>query len=453
MTIDVVKFAETLLRYQNKPVKLYPFQKDFLRSVNILTDRCAVKKGRAIGMSWCTAIAIVYAALTNPECRIAICSRTKEQSGWIFSHCCRFFRGSEILRNDVDEHRSKTDELRLLNGSLIVHRSCGWRAENLRGFHCEGNGSLIFDESAAISSVAIENMYPAAAGGAGIIHVSTPKAPIGEFHRVCTSDPDFKVIHLPSTISPRITKRDLDLWKRIYSPSRYRNEVMGEFAQGEDMVFDSDSIDRAIDDNLPLFDPDRAFTNYDRDKNYVYSLDISRIGADRWALMIGEVNEDANSLIVRAYHSWAGSRHEDSSMNTVITDNPDTIIRDLLDYSHRFYPLKIYADATSNEYFCHTLSNKYNLPVEEIVWSTQKKQRMIEHLASCLRAGKVKIPRDADITEQLLNFAYDKKKMEDDSERRIYLAGDDDYVSSLAMLAQSISWETHDEFVEYISLI
>jgi hypothetical protein len=447
-----VKFAETLLTYQGKPLDLYPFQREFLRSVDWLHDRVAVQKGRAIGASFMCSIAIVYAAFIHNDARIAIISKTKEQSGYIFEHVCRFFRASPILADYVNEQRSKTDELILSNGSVVVHRTAGHRGDNLRGFHCQGRGALFLDESSSIPSIAIENLYPAAVG-CGIFHVSTPKQPAGEFYRVCTRDPDFRVLKLPSTISPRITPQDLALWKRIFSPSRYRNEVLGEFAAGEDCVFDADSIDRAIDDTLPLFDPHSGFTNFDLEANYVYSLDISRIGADRWALTIGEVDSLDNSLRVVAYQSWMGSRHEKDSPNAVLTDNPDDIIRDILGLAHCFYPLRIYADATSNEYFCHTLAHRHNLPVEEVVWSTTKKQRMIEHLASCLRAGKVKIPRDDEIIEQLIDYAYDLKRMEDDSDRKIYLAGDDDYVSSLAQLAQAISWETDSEFVEYLELI
>lgn len=450
--IDPVRFAETLLVYQGKPLTLFKFQKEFLRSTDWLLDRLAIQKGRAIGASFMCSIAITFAAFVNDDARFAIISKTKEQSGYIFEHVLRFFYSSPILSEYIDKRKTKVDELHLTNGSIVVHRTAGHRGDNLRGFHCQNRGAIFFDESSSISSIAIENIYPAAVG-CGIFHVSTPKQPSGEFYRVCTSDPDFKVIKLPSTISPRITDKDLRLWKRIYSPSRYRNEVLAEFAAGEDSVFDADSIDRAIDDSLPIFDPDRGFTNFDLDANYVYSLDISRIGADRWALTIGEINDDENSLRVVAYHSWVGSRHEDSCINAAITDNPETIIRDILGYAHLYYPLKLYTDSTSNEFFSHTLLHRHKLPVEEIVWSTTKKQRMIEHLASCFRADKIKIPRDEEIIEQLINYSYDLKRMEDDSDRKIYLAGDDDYVSSLAMLAQSISWETDTAFCEFLELV
>lgn len=450
--LDPARFAETLLTFQGQPLRLFDFQKSFLRSIDWLHDRIAVQKGRAIGASFMCSIAIVFASFVHDDCRIAIVSKTKEQSGYIFEHVRRFYESSPLLAKYIDRPKTKIDELHLTNGSVVVHRTAGARGDNLRGFHCQGRGALFLDESSSIPSIAIENIYPAAVG-CGIFHVSTPKQPSGEFFRVCTNDPDFRVIRLPSAISPRITEKDLRLWQRLYSPSRYRNEVLGEFAAGEDAVFDPDSIDRAIDDTLPIFDLDRGFTNFNLERNYVYSLDISRIGADRWALMIGQIDDLENSLRVVAYHSWAGSIHAGDGINAEITDNPETIIKGILGYAHCFYPLKIYADATSNEFFCHTLRHRHNLPVEEVVWSTVRKQRMIEHLATCLRADKIKIPADKEIIDQLQNYAYDLKRMEDDSDRKIYLAGDDDYVSALAMLAQAISWETDTESCEFLELI
>lgn len=449
---DPVIFAESLLTFQGKALSLFDFQQDLLRSVDWLTDRICIQKGRAIGASFLCSIAITFTAFVHNDVRIAIVSKTKEQAGFIFEHVRRFYESSPILSKYIDRNKTKVDELYLTNGSIVVHRTAGHRGDNLRGFHCQGRGALFLDESASIPSVAIQNIYPAAVG-CSIIHCSTPKQPSGEFHRCATEDPDFRVIKLPSTISPRITSKDLALWKRVYGPSRYRQEVLGEFAAGEDCVFDAESIERAIDDALPLFDPDRHFTNHDPEKNYVFSLDISKIGCDSWVLTIGDIDETSNSLTVVAYHVWAGSRHEGEGLNVTLTDNPNTIIDDILWYAKRYHPIKFYADATSNEFFCFTLANKYNLPVEEVIWSTTKKQRMMEHLASCLRADKVKIPNDDDFVTELLTYAYDTKRMEDNSDRKIYLSGEaDDKVSSLAMLAQAISWDEGTEWVEYLEV-
>lgn len=448
---DPVTFCESLLTYQGKPLRLYNFQKNLLHDVDFLNDRICVLKGRAIGASFLVAVACCFYLFCFNDIRLGVISKTERQSGWIFEHTCRFLKSSPILSRYIDRSRTKVDELWLTNGSMMVHRTAGVRGDTLRGFHVEGRGAVVFDESSSIPSKAIETIYPSAVG-AGIVHVSTPKQPSGEFHRCATADPDFRTIKIPSTRSPRITERDLALWKRIYSPSRYRNEVLAEFSAGEDCVFDAESIDRAIDDSLPLFDPDKPFVNWDRERNYVYSLDISRIGADRWVLTIGDVDDHENSLRVVAYHSWAGSMHEDKGLNAEITDNPSDIISGLLQYARRFYPIKVYADATSNEFFCHTLRHRYNLPVEDVVWSTSRKQRLMEHLASCFRADKIKIPNDEELIDQLLNYSYDTKRMEDDSDRKIYLAGDDDMVSSLAMLAQSISWDEGSEWCKYLEV-
>lgn len=355
-----------------------------------------------------------------------------------------FFRTSPVLRKLIDTKNTNKDDLYLVNDSKVITRSAGqMRADTLRGFTIGGFGFLCFDESSFIPKEAIQNTYYAAAGGCGVVHCSTPFRPIGAFFDACRSKL-FKHFHVPCRLSPRITADDFALWREQMSPAKYANEVEAEFSQGEDAVFDPDDIQRAIDPELPLFPG--PFQG-DKDASYIYSLDPSRIGSDKWALTIGRLDKGVLSVV--AHHAWLGTIHTESGAEYCdFTDDPDSIIETILRYHKErdFHCVRFWCDVSTNEYFAHRLQNKYLLPVEPVQWSTSKKEKLISHLNTCFQVGRLKIPDTDAMRRELLAYAYDWKKMQDHEQRKLYLAGEDDWVSSLAMIAQSISIKKEYDF-------
>jgi hypothetical protein len=189
----------------------------------------------------------------------------------------------------------------------------------------------------------------------------------------------------------------------------------------------------------------------DESKNYHYSLDVARIGRDRYCLTIGEIDADGVMRIV-AYDSWAGTAQRKKKQECRFTNNPDEIIGCILDYHHAkgFHATKVYVDATSDPYFCEALTKKL-LPTEPIQWSEAKKERLISHLESSFRARRLKIPNSPTMKQELYAYAFDVERMKDRQERRLYLASDmDDHVASLAMLSQSITLKNRKGYSKLI---
>lgn len=437
---DPATFCTALLRFQGKPFRLYGFQKDIIRETDFLHDKVCIRKGRQVGGSLFVAAAICYYAFTREDLSIILVSKTQRQSGWIARYVREFFESSPYLRKTIDKKRSRLDTLVLNNRTEVYNVTAGHSGATIRGVTCKGNGFLCYDESAHVPTTAVENLYPLATGDCGIIHCSTPAQPSGAFWRACQSKL-WKTYKIPMMKSPRVTKNDLALLRESMSPSRYRTEVLAEFASGDDVVFDAQSIEGAIDDSLPLFSPGCKFQG-DKTKRYTWSLDVSKIGNDSWVLTIGHEVDKTTKIV--AYHVWAGKRKwSGKEINAELTDDPNDIIRTMLKYREQFPPTKVYVDTTSNEFFAFELLNKYLLPVEGICWSMKKKELLIEHLATCFRAGRIRIPRDSDMYSELIAFSYDLKRMEDHSDKKIYNGGEpDDFVASLAMLAQSITAES-----------
>lgn len=449
---DPAHFIESLIRFQGEPVRLYDFQSEIARNIDIMHDRCCIQKARQIGGSLLVAWMIVHAAYTNNDATFIIVSRTREQATFIAQYVRESFENSPLLAELINKKKTTKHDLRLKNGSVILDRTVGDDASNLRGISCRNKGALIYDESAYCPSSATETLLHVC-HNAGLIHVSTPRRPYGAFYDACKNS-DYRVYKIPATQSPRITAEALEKLRQELRPSQYRTDVLAEFAAGENAVFSAESIDKSIDDEIPLFIADEF--NFDNGfpwtpttHGYYYSLDVARSSSlDPWVLTIGDYARDNNSLQVVAYCSWAGSRSKHH--NVVTTDDPRRITSDINEFRKRFPCLKFYVDATANEYYADDLHNTYLYPVEKVIWSQTRKQLLLEHLSTCLDAEKIAIPNDPTLVQQLIDFTYDTKRQPDDSMKRIYLAGNDDHVDSLAMLAQVVTTEPKYSNIDFV---
>lgn len=448
---DPVVFIETLLRFQGEPFRLYEWQKKIAWETELLSGRIALQKARQVGGSLFVASLIVFASFVNNDATFIVVSKTAQQATFIARYVREFYEGSPELRKLIDRKKTTKHDLVLKNGSLIKDRTAGIDADNLRGETLSSRGCLVLDESSYLTPNS-QNTLVHIAHNAGILHCSTPRRPHGAFYEAC-KNPSYKTYKVPAYESPRITPEAIAELQRTLRASQFRTDVLAEFAAGENAVFDSEKIDDCTDHELPIFDANGFdfgdnFPFQPENKNYAYSLDVARSSSiDRWVLTIGEYDRNQNTLSVVAYCAWAGSRSKHE--NSIVTDNPNSIISDIIQFRDHFPCYKFYVDATANEFFADHLQNEFLFPVEKVLWSQVRKQLLYEHLATCFRAEKIAIPHDPTITRQLSDMAYDLKRMEDDSERKIYLAGDDDYVASLAQLAQVITTEPKYSKVDF----
>ncbi len=261
--------------------------------------------------------------------------------------------------------------------------------------------------------------------------VSSPRWKTGFFYDCCTKKPlGYDVIKVPLSACPHWSAEQIEDKRRKLTPGAFAMDCLAEFHQGENRVFPDEDIFRAVDESLPLFSPGCTFVNPYPDRSYSFGFDISKIGCDKWSLMIGDFA--SNHLTIRAYHNWMGTKHSTSGYNATYTDDPNEIQRTVVEYAKTFRPHRVYCDGTSNEYYCHELLNKCLLPVEQINWSA--KEKIIEHARTCFSAGRISIPNDPDLINELLSYSYDIEAMKDGESRILYIGGgDDDEVSALAM--------------------
>jgi len=450
---DPVQFVESMIRFQGKPVQLYDFQKEIIGSVDVLHDRVAIVKSRQVGGSLLCAWMIAAAAYMNPHATFLVVSKTQEQSVFIYKYIRDAFEQSPLLAPMIDKRNSRKHDLVLKNKSVIHARTVGDDATNLRGWALSSNGCLCVDEASFVKSSAHETLLHIT-HGAGILMCSTPRRPYGFFYSAVNSD-EYKVFRIPATRSPRIKADDIERLKKELTASAYRNDLLCEFCAGDAAVFDSTAIDKAIDYDIPIFDAERfsfqddAFPWEPTTHGYFWSLDVARSSSlDPWVLYIGRYDRKNNTLHIVAYCAWAGSRSK--ARNVITTDDPRSILRDLNEFRKRFPPIKVYVDSTSNEWWADCMHNDNLYNVEKVVWTQTRKQLLLEHLSTCLSAEKIAIP-NSELVQQLIDMSYDRKRMEDDTERLIYLGGSpDDHVDSLAMLGQVVTTGKKYEQISFV---
>ena len=439
-----------LLTYKGKKFEPYSyqdklFQYDFTRP----QTRVCLQAARQVGKSIGAAIAIIFSAITSDFSDYYIISRTRDQASIIYSYIVDFIRENSWLTIFVDAVYSRVKRLVFKNGATITSKTVGVEARNVRGFHLT-SGAVVYDEAAYISSTSISAIQ-AMTHNAATLMVSSPRYKSGSFYDCCTNpELGYDVIKVAMMDCPHIPKFKIDEYKKSWSMGTYQNDVLGNFSQGENNVFDPADIENGIDDTLPLFFDGCTFTG-DPDKNYLWSMDVSMLGHDAWTLMIGDLDKNENVLSVVAYHNWHSKSQKELKWNSTYVDSEVAIIEQLLEYRKTFKPVKFYIDATSNPFVASHLLQKYLFPVEPVKWSLQKKEYLMENLNTCLRARKIRIPEDEELLDELYNYSYEPVERETDGEIvNRYRAGTDDKTSCLAMLCQSIPIDSHVQSLDYI---
>lgn len=448
---DPVWFAHNIIRYKGKPLELHDWQIRFCRETNFLTDRIVLRAARQVGKSLLVSFLAAFYCATVSHTTVFIFSRSWEQAGNIFGYVRRMFDESPELRKLLEHNRKH--EILLTNGSRIQHRTAGIDGQGCLGFSCENNGSVILDECAYVRAEAAQNILPIARN-AGLVLVSTPHRPHTFFQACCESD-DFKRYHVPAMQSPLYSREHLERDKRILPAHKFRTDCLAEFAVGgSEAVFSTEAVESAVDPDLPLFDPHGLLPVGDRDRNYVWSLDPSRLKNDLCVFAVGEYDLRENAISVVAYHVFAPKNQADSQYAPVATfcDDPDQVIEIIGRYGSRFHPVTFYIDSSNDTYYAREFAKKL-YPVNELNWSDSNKERYIEHLSACFNAGRIRIPNDFVLLDQLLSYSYDLEQRKDGSERKRYMSGADDFVDCLAQLSLHCTVTGVKEWEDFIECV
>jgi hypothetical protein len=201
-----------------------------------------------------TAVLAAHSAIFNPGSLILLFSKAQRQSSELFGKI------AGIYKQITDGPRLDSDNLtscRLSNGSRII--SLPGDGDSVRGFSAPS--MCILDEAAYISDDLYSAIRPMLSVSDGrLILLSTPHGKRGAFYRAWT-DPgeEWERIRVTAAECPRIPEAFLENERQTLGPQVFAQEFMAEFVDNEMSVFSSESIEAAIDPELPPLDITLAF--------------------------------------------------------------------------------------------------------------------------------------------------------------------------------------------------
>lgn len=238
-----------------------PWQRDALDSP---TSRDALLAARQTGKGEVLTVRGLHRAAYFPGSVVGILSPSLRQSVRLL----RRIRRSLWLTPHVTALNHASTSLLLSNGSE-VHAWPGSRPDLIRGDTLD---LLLCDEAAWVSDDAFAAAMPmlTMTNGAAVL-ASTPGGPDGLLFRIFNPDAypyaddadlsdddadDWHAVKVTAAECPRYTPRALATLARTLGDTRYRVELMCEWADADDAVFSSDEVRRilglpAVPDRLP----------------------------------------------------------------------------------------------------------------------------------------------------------------------------------------------------------
>ncbi len=225
-----------------------PYQKEALQCS---AKRRVMRWGRQLGKSEVLVIAILFAVCTHRDFNVIIVTPYQSQIDMLFKRLEGIIKNSAALSNSIKRNvKAPNFQIELHNGSCIKGFTAGTKsggnADAVRGNTAQ---MLVLDEmdylnSADIASVlSVITNYP----NATVWISSTPTGKHEKFYEICHS-PMYKEIHHPSTINPLWDKDVEAFFKGELTSIQYDHEILANFGEQEQGVYQGQYIDTAMDD-------------------------------------------------------------------------------------------------------------------------------------------------------------------------------------------------------------
>lgn len=228
----------------------------FHRPYQSLMLRCRSKRkvfrcGRQIGKSETLCIAMLHGMFTNSNFKIVVIAPFQAQIDLVFGRLVQLIRANTVLSNSVIRNvKAPNYTVELKNGSRVIGFTAGSRsgqgAASARG---QSATMLIFDECDYLvpddvdAALAIITNYPEAT----VWMSSTPTGRRERFYETCLSRL-FREFHYVSHVNPNWTEELDNLYKGTLTEDGYKHEILGEFGEQEEGVYQVKYVELAQDD-------------------------------------------------------------------------------------------------------------------------------------------------------------------------------------------------------------
>ena len=238
MSLDPVIWAET-----NFSLTLDPWQQDALQSTS---RRSLWNVHRQGGKSVIASLKGLHKAIYVPGSLILMISPSERQSGELYRKWLKYY---DLLDSPPSMPEDKALSCTLSNGSRVV--ALPDSEDTVRSFSAVS--LIIEDESSAVSDSLHNAVRPMLAVSNGeLLLMSTPRGKRGHFFEIATNPgPDWKIITVPVTECPRISKEFLEAERRSMPEQFFAQEYLCQFGENVDNFFSYDEIEAACNNDLP----------------------------------------------------------------------------------------------------------------------------------------------------------------------------------------------------------
>lgn len=409
---------------QNTGFQPFPYQADILGDHTLRLR--VIRKSRQIGITTTICEESVWKACTSNNRLILIVSPSDRQSKEPMRRIQIIVDANPKLA--ALKTAANKSEIDFSNGSRII--SCPNNPERLRVYSAN---DIYLDEAAHFLNdepvmAAIRPMLIATKGTFTII--STPFGKRGLFWNQYKIATDLKGVDLtvkaydlyPSTISPIITKEDLEREKPFYTDLEWQQEYEGAFIEEVDVYYPMVLIEPCC--QLWLANKRELLTRGEPGKSYVWGIDLAK-KRDETVVMILEriprVEESPERLVLRHFEHWSQMDYS----NQV----------GLMGELKKRFPIAVgYCDQSGvGESVMEDISRA--LPnVEGIQFTTNSKIEMAAVLRARFETKTIEIPNDKKLIMQINGLHYNISKVgnllfESPEKERIH----DDYLWALAL--------------------
>lgn len=382
---DPVAFIEECVWWNGRPIRLFDYQKRWLRDASTL--RIANKSTR-IGFSFVNCLEAFWRCLFYPYSTILFVSINQERAKDLMDYIYLFADNNPRLFENIFLRRNE-QYCEFTTGSRIF--SLPNSPSGVRGIP-EINGIWVYwDEVANFRDGDDDTMYEALqrnlALGGRLSMWSTPFGKRGLFYRICAplqlkhrgiikevSDDfefkDFSYHEIPATECPMFDRERIEMIRRNTDPVTFRQEYCCEFVARGEELFPLDLLESAC----------KAQLHNSRQSNnpYYVGIDFAGEGADRTAIVVAERQE--KRFVVRYMKQYQGKGAE-------------FILPIVAGLMRKFQPNRIFTDATGmGSPITRELQLEFGSRVEGIVFTNQIKDKLIMNVWALLNDGLLELP-------------------------------------------------------------
>mgnify|MGYP003878084477 CR=1 FL=1 len=398
----------------------FDYQAELLRDAS---KRIVACWGRQTGKSTTTALKALHFAFANPNKTILIVSPSERQSQLMFAKIRRFLHAEVQLANgrrirplEASIVRETQGMIELTNGSVIIPLPCS--PDKIRGFTAD---LVIIDEAAFMPEEVITSvvMPMLAATDGTLIMLSTPWSKDHIFYRAFSGELEgWSVHHVPSSKCPLIKPGFLEAQRRVMTEAEFRREYLAEFVEEEACYFPMGLILRCVDPELKA-----AFTlEYAEVKphgEYYAGLDLGKL---RDFSVLAIVERSGERLLLRLLRVF--------EFNTPYS----AVVAEVLRAYEKFGFIRLAMDRSGvGEGIYERLARELGEGVVEgFKFTAERKAELLAKLKMLMEKGRLKIPHDRLLINQLNGIRYEISR----SGRLLFRhppRGHDDAVMALAL--------------------